>query len=107
MRQTAEALGVQSKSTLLEVVKAARSEEEQIELLERVAHEGLGREGLRERARTRKRAQSGRRAKPPVFTFKDPDKSFSLSLKFRRSVVEKEDLIEALEKILGELKHDG
>lgn len=108
VRQTAEALGIQSKTTLLGIVKAARSEEEQIELLEKVAHEGLGREGLRQKARTRKRAQGSRRAKAPVFTFKDPDKTFSLKLSFRRSVVEKDDLIDALEKILSELReNDG
>ncbi len=106
VRQAVEALGIQSKSTLLGIVKAARSEEEQIELLEKVAHEGLSREALREKARTRKRAATGRRAKPPVFTFRDPEKTFSLSLKFRRSTVEKSDLIDALERILADLRSE-
>ena len=57
VRHAVEALGIQSKSTLLAVLKAAGTEEEQIELLEKVAHEGLSREGLREQARRRNRAR--------------------------------------------------
>ena len=62
--------------------------------------------GLREQVRRRSRTGKGRRPKPPVFTFKDPDKTFSLSVKFRQTEVDKRDLISALEKILVQLKTD-
>ena len=107
VRQAVEALGIQSKSTLLEIVRAARTEEEQVELLERVARHGLSRDDLREKARNRQRAQKGRRKKAPVFTFRDPEKTFSLSVKFRKSTVDRDDLISALESILAELRSEA
>ncbi|MDH3745752.1 MAG: ParB/RepB/Spo0J family partition protein [Acidobacteriota bacterium] len=104
VRQAVEALGVHSKSVLLGILKAGRSEQEQIEMLEHVAEGSLSREDLREQVRRQSRARKGGRQKPPVFTFKDPEKTFSLSVKFRKTTVEKDDLIAALEKILDELR---
>jgi ParB family chromosome partitioning protein len=107
IRQIAQALGIQSKTLLLEVVKAASSEAEMVELLERAAGEGLNREDLR-KAKRRKKAKSARardrRGKPYVFNFRDPEKSFKLALTFRKSAVDREDLIDALEQILSEIK---
>lgn len=97
VRDAVQALGVSSKSVLLEVLKA-RSEEEMIQLLERVASHGLSREDLRRRSR-----QSASRRKPFVFTFKSPDKSYRLNLSFRRSSVDRQDLISALREILQQL----
>jgi ParB family chromosome partitioning protein len=107
VRSAAEALGIESKSTLHEVARLGVSPPEQIALLERVAGEGLNRSDLREEAR-RRRSGSRRRGAggPPVFTFKDPEKTFSLSVRFRKKTVEREDLIAALERILEELKTD-
>jgi ParB family transcriptional regulator, chromosome partitioning protein len=99
VRDAVQALGVSSKSVLQEVLKA-RSEEEMIQLLERVASLGLSRDDLRRRSR----AATGSRRKPFVFTFKSPDKSFRLNLTFRRSTVERNDLIDALEAILQQLR---
>ena len=44
------------------------------------------------------------RAQPFVFHFKDPDKTFNLSLKFRKSEVDRKDLISALEQILRQIR---
>jgi ParB family chromosome partitioning protein len=98
VRDAVQALGVTSKSVLLEILKA-RTEEEMIQLLERVANLGLSRDDLRRRT---PRGSSGRR-KPFVFTFKSPDKSYRLNLSFRRSAVDREDLISALQEILQQL----
>jgi ParB family chromosome partitioning protein len=98
VRDAVQALGVSSKSVLLEVLKA-RSEEEMIQLLERVANLGLSRDDLRRRSRQ----STGGRRKPFVFTFKSPDKSYRLNLSFRRSTVDREDLISALREILQQL----
>ncbi len=46
---------------------------------------------------------AGRR-KPYIFKFRSPDKTFSLSLVFRQSEVEKGDLVRALEQILSQLR---
>ena len=102
-RDTVQALGITSKSLLLEVLKAG-TEPEMIELLEEVARRGLNRDDLRQRLRRGgDKGKSGRR-KPFVFRFKSPDRSYSLSLAFRQSEVDREDLIRALEQILADLR---
>jgi hypothetical protein len=78
-------------------------ETEMIRLLEEVTRQGLNRDDLRRRLRNRDKGGMGRR-KPYVFKFRSPDKTFSLSLAFRQSEVEKDDLIHALEQILAQLR---
>jgi ParB family chromosome partitioning protein len=102
VRDAVQALGITSKSLLLEVLKAG-SEQEMIRLLEEVARLGLNRDDLRRRLRKNEAAKGGRR-RPYVFRFKAPDKTFSLSLTFRQSEVDKMDLVRALEQILKQLK---
>ncbi|MCP4204709.1 MAG: ParB/RepB/Spo0J family partition protein [bacterium] len=108
VRGAADALGINSKSLLLGVLKASDSDTEQISLLEGIAASELTREDLRSKARARKPGAKARtqprKSERPVFTFKDPDRAFSLSVRFRQTEVDKEDLISALEKILDELK---
>lgn len=103
VRDTVQALGISSKSLLLEVLKAG-SEAEMIELLEEVARRGLNRDDLRQRLR-RDRGKLGRR-KPYVFRFKSADKSYSLAMTFRQSEVDRDDLIRALEQILTGLREE-
>lgn len=105
VRDTVQALGLTSKSLLLEVLKAG-TEEEMIELLEEVARRGLNRDDLRQRLRRGDKNKPGRR-RPYVFRFKAPDKSYSLSLTFRQSEVDRDDLIRALEKIVSDLRAEA
>lgn len=102
VRDAVQALGVASKSLLLEVLKAG-SEDEMIQLLEEVARRGLNRDDLRRRLRRPEPAKGSRR-KPYIFKFRAPDKTFQLSLAFRQSTVDQGDLIRALEQILTELR---
>jgi len=102
VRDTVQALGITSKSLLLEVVKAG-DEAEMIAILEEVARQGLNRDDLRRRLR-RDRGRGPSRRKPYTFKFRSPDKTFSLSLVFRQSEVEKGDLVRALEQILAQLR---
>ena len=106
VRDTVQALGLTSKSLLLEVLKAG-SEEEMIDLLEEVARRGLNRDDLRQRLRRGDKGGKSGRRKPYVFRFKDPERTFSLSLSFRQSEVDKDDLIHALEQILTDLRKDA
>lgn len=101
VRDAVQALGIQSKSILLEILKAD-SEEDMVRLAEAVATQGLKRADLRDKMRRPRDGQQAR--KPYVFKFKAPDKSYSLSLSFRQSTVEKDDLIAALSRILEELR---
>lgn len=103
VRDTVQALGLTSKSLLLEVLKAG-SEGEMIELLEEVARRGLNRDDLRQRLRRSDKGGKSSRRKPYVFRFKSPDRKFSLSLSFRQSEVDQDDLIRALEQILADLR---
>ncbi len=103
VRDTVQALGITSKSLLLEVLKAGE-EPAMIGLLEEVATNGLNRDDLRRRLRNREKAAAGGRRKPYTFKFRAPDKTYSLSLTFRQSAVDRTDLIQALEQILDELR---
>ena len=103
VRDTVQALGITSKSLLLEVLKAG-SEEEMIDLLEEVARRGLNRDDLRQRLRRSDKGGKSSRRRPYVFRFKAPDRTFNLSLTFRQSEVDKDDLIRALEQILTDLR---
>lgn len=105
VREAVQALGVTSKSLLLEVLKA-KGEDEMLRLLDEVSRQGLSRDDLRRRLRNRD-AIKGSRRKPYIFKFRSPDKTFSLNLTFRQSTVETDDLIRALEQILGELRAAG
>ena len=106
-RDTVQALGLTSKSLLLEVLKMG-SEAEMIDLLEEVARRGLNRDDLRQRLRRDRSPKGGRSSrKPYVFRFKSPDRTFSLSLAFRQSEVDKDDLIRALERILADLRKES
>jgi ParB family chromosome partitioning protein len=106
VRDTVQALGITSKSLLLEVLKAG-SEEEMIDLLEEVARRGLNRDDLRQRLRRGDKGGKSGRRRPYVFRFKAPDRTFNLSLTFRQSEVDKDDLIRALEQILTDLRKDA
>ena len=107
VRDAVQALGITTKSLLLEVLKAG-SEEEMIRLLEEVSARGLSRDDLRQRLRKRDRsAGTSRRRKPASFKFRAPDKSYTLNLTFKQSEVDREDLIQALEQILGELRAEA
>lgn len=101
VREAAQALGIQTKSLLLEVLKS-ENEEEMIALLEEVNRQGLSRDDLRRKKRHEK-GQPPRR-KPFTFSFRPPDKSFSLALKFRQSSVSRGELIAAIERILADLR---
>ncbi len=100
VREAAQALGISTKSLLLEVLKA-ETEQEMIQLLEAVDRRGLSRDDLRRQKRGEKKSN---RPKPFVYSYKPQDKKFNLSLKFRQSQVSKSELIETLESILNDLR---
>lgn len=107
VRDVANALEIASKSVLLEVLKATDEEDAMIQLLEQVAERGLTRQDLRHGSahlvKTKGKRAKARR-KPYTFKFRAPDKTFHLSLSFRKSAVDREDLIGALEQILADLR---
>ena len=105
-RDVAQELGVTTKSSLLAILKSTDDVDTMIALLEEVASKGLTRDDLRKVARTAAEKKSSRtaRKRPYVFKFRAPDKTFNLSLSFRRSTVDRDDLIQALESILEQVR---
>ena len=106
VRDAAVGLGLTSKSTLLSVLKATDDEASMVALLERVAQQGLTRDDLRRVARGASAQKAVSRKKPYTFKFRAPDKTFNLSLNFRKSTVDRDDLIEALEQILEQVREN-
>lgn len=107
VRHTVQALGIESRSLLLEILKAD-GEDEMLRLLEEVSRQGLNRDDLRRRMRNRERASGSRRRKKPyTFKFRSPDKTYTLSLAFRQSEVDRGDLMRALEEILAQLRAES
>jgi ParB family transcriptional regulator, chromosome partitioning protein len=103
VREAANALGVTTKSILLELLKV-ESPEEMILLLEEVAGRGLSRDDLRRRLRTDKKKDGTERKRPFIFQYRPTDQSFKLSLKFRESDVSQADIVSILKKILEEIE---
>ena len=106
VREAANALGVNTKSILLELLKVD-SPEEMILLLEEVAGRGLSRDDLRRRLRTDKKKDGSVRKRPFVYHYRATDQSFKLSLKFRESEISQADIVVILKKILEEIEASG
>src|SRR4051812_1747094 len=92
---------ISSKSLLLQVVRQNTSEK-MIALVEKIASQGGGatRQQLREAAA---RPQAGR-PKHYVFAFKAPTKAFNLKLSFNKSRASRDEIIDALEAIIKDLR---
>jgi ParB family chromosome partitioning protein len=106
VRECVRALGLANKSVLLELLKLD-DESEMLRLLERISTLGLAREAVRKEVKQARRKAGARgRAKPYTFSFSGPDKKYRLSLSFRQSSVEPEDLIRALEEALKRIRRE-
>jgi ParB family chromosome partitioning protein len=91
---------ISSKSLLLQVVRQ-ESAEKMTALVEKIASQGgTTRQQLREAAA---RPKAGR-PKHYVFAFRPPSRQFNLKLSFSKSRVNRDEVIEALEQILRELR---
>ena len=91
---------ISSKSLLLQVVRQETSEK-MTALIEKIAGQGgATRQQLRDAAAKPKAG----RPKHYVFAFRPPTKLFNLKLSFARSRVTRDEVIDALEQILRELR---
>jgi ParB family chromosome partitioning protein len=92
---------ITAKSTLLQIVRQSDAKK-MVALVERLAGQGsVTRQTARKE--TAKAKLLGR-PKAYVFAFRAPTKAFDLRLSFRKSKVEQDEIIEALENIIRELK---
>jgi ParB family transcriptional regulator, chromosome partitioning protein len=91
---------ISSKSLLLEIVRQGDLQK-MMALVERItSRQSTTREDVR---RVVAKAKPGR-PRAFVFQYRPPTKAFNLKLRFRKPQVEPEELIEALESILAELR---
>jgi ParB family chromosome partitioning protein len=91
---------INSKSLLLQIVRQG-DPQKMVALVERIAREGGT---TRETVRRETAKPKAGRPKSYVFSYKAPTKAFKLQLKFSKSRVERDEVIEALEAIIRELK---
>ena len=91
---------ITSKSTLLQIVRQS-DPEKMLALVEKLAGQGAT---TRQDVRKETAKPASGRPKTFVFAFKPPTKAFDLRLSFKKSKVEKTEIIEALENIIRELR---
>jgi ParB family transcriptional regulator, chromosome partitioning protein len=94
---------ISSKSLLLQVVRQ-ETPEKMTALIEKIAAQGGP--ATRERLREATAKPKPGRPKPYVFAFRPQSKAFNLTLKFPRSRVDRDEVIQALESILQELRNE-
>lgn len=93
---------ISSKSTLLQIVRQP-GEDERRALIARIQSQGLTRDDVR---RVSKPPAQGR-PRPFLFKFQSPAREFTLELKFKRSRVEREEVLTALRRIVEQLEQEG
>lgn len=94
---------ISSKSLLLQIVRQ-QDPQKMVALVEQIASQGgMTREQVREKS---KAAPKRGRPKAYTFSYRAPTKDFTFSLSFRKSDVEKAEVIQTLEAILDDLRKD-
>jgi ParB family chromosome partitioning protein len=93
---------ISSKSLLLEVVRQG-DPQKMVALVERIARDGGA---TREAVRKETAKPKAGRPKAYVFSDKAPTKAFKLQLRFSKSRVERDEVIQALGAILDELRRN-
>jgi ParB family transcriptional regulator, chromosome partitioning protein len=95
---------ITSKSLLLEIVRQGDAQK-MVALVERIARDGgATREAVRKDKEAAKTAKPGR-PKHYVFAFRPATKAFNLKLSFNKSRASKDEVIDALEAIIRELRN--
>jgi len=104
IRQMCRLADIQSKSLLLQIVRQS-SPAKMVALIEELARQGATRQKARALARKDKLTPA-RRGRPRhfVFRYQPRERTFALSLQFRKGSVEKSEIIRTLEQILDELR---
>jgi ParB family transcriptional regulator, chromosome partitioning protein len=91
---------ISSKSTLLQIVRQ-QDPQKMLALVEKLAGQGTA-----TRAEVRKETAKPASGRPKsfVFAFRPPTRAFDLRLSFKKSKVEKDEIIDALQNIIRELR---
>lgn len=96
--------GISNKSVLVQIARAD-GEEEMRELVERFSRGEMSRDQVRQATVKKNEARKAGRPKHFTFDLKDKSLPFSLSMKFRKAGVEREDVIAALRTVIERLEN--
>jgi len=91
--------GIIAKSTLLQIARQ-ETHAEMLKLANAIINKGMN----REEARKARQVDNSKSIKPFTFRFKPEQGSFNITVKFKKSEVEKQELIKALEEAIEKLK---
>lgn len=105
VRQMCRLADIQSKSVLLQIVRLG-DRDKMAAFIERLSREGSTRAEARRLAKPGERRSKGR-PRHFVFRFGPRGSEYSMSLQFKRSQVEKDEIIRALESILETLRAES
>ena len=94
---------ISSKSLLLQIVRQ-QNPQKMIALVEQLTRDAQSGAVTREQARKATASPKVGRPKAFVFQYRPPAKTFNLRLQFRKSDVDRQEVIEALEGIIRELR---
>ncbi len=101
VRKLCRLADISSKSLLLQIVRQ-QSAEKMVALVEQLTRGGVA--ATRERARKAAMKPKAGRPRAFVFQYRPPAKTFNLKLQFKKSEVDRDEVIEALEGIIRELR---
>jgi ParB family transcriptional regulator, chromosome partitioning protein len=94
---------ITSKSLLLQVVRQ-QDPQKMVALIEKLTRDGGGAAVTREQVRKVAAKPKPGRPKAFVFSYRPPTKTFNLKLQFKKSDVDKKEVIAALESIIADLR---
>ena len=103
VREICRLADIHSKSLLLQIVRQGDARK-MVALVERLQREGTTRREARRIVREENPKKAKGRPRNFVFRFQPKEKSYTLSLQFRKADVPKDEIIHALEGILRELR---
>ncbi len=100
LREIAREAGITARSTILQIARQP-SAEAMARMIEEIRRSGLTRDEVRKMKKEEKKGPG--RPRGFVFNFRPPDSKFSLNIRFRRSEVSKDELIETLRDLIAQL----
>jgi ParB family chromosome partitioning protein len=100
VRKVCRLAGISNKSLLLQVVRQGDAQK-MLALVEKIASQGGA-----TREQVRQETQKPKTGRPKAFTFnfRAPNKTYNLSLRFNKKNASKDEIIDALQNILEELR---
>src|SRR6185295_1538171 len=102
VRQLCRLADIHGKSLLLQIVRQG-DPKKMVALIERLQQEGTTREVARRAVKEEKTRPQRGRPKHFVYRYQPKEKSFALSLQFRKAQVPREEIVRALQAIIEEL----